>query len=99
MRKAPPRYYKLEPPIARIIDSRPAFDEALHNFTIFAVRSYYNRKTSAKYVHDFEVRNGLLRGSRIPIGKGVAIDAYSIRWIVTISRRTLLTSESLNGFP
>lgn len=68
----------------------------MHDFAVFAVRSYFDRNTCGKYTHDFKKRNGLVRGSRVPIGNGVAIDAYGILWIVAMSGRTLLTGEKLD---
>ncbi len=59
------------------------------------MRSAFGKEDCTKYAHDFEVGNGLLRGSRIPMGKGVAMDARGIRWLVGMSGRTLLAGESI----
>lgn len=54
LREVPLRSFDLGPPAARIVDGRPLFDEALHDFTVFAVRSYYDKSTGTKYTSDFE---------------------------------------------
>lgn len=70
-RPPPERSCGLKPPAARIADGTPSFTYALHDFSVFAIRSYFDRATCSRYEHDFESKNGLVRGSRVPMGKGV----------------------------
>lgn len=70
-------------------------NNVLSDYTALDLRSVKKGKQLNGYNFDFEVDNGLLCCTRVPRGKGVAIDAYGIRWIVVVSGRTLLTGDSL----
>jgi hypothetical protein len=80
------------------IMSLPITTKAVDDMTAYALltsRARTNCKVSAT---DFE-SNGMLRGKRPPRGKGVAIEAFGIRWIPEMCGRTLLTGTNLAKFP
>lgn len=88
--------YEMAPhPLHRVMTAHIPHDNALTDYTALAIRSARKGKQLNMYNFDFEVDHSLLRGTRVPKGKGVAMDAYGIHWIVIVSGRTLLTGSSL----
>jgi hypothetical protein len=77
-----------------IMTASPPTENTLDDTAIYALSVMQPRNANNVYKWDFEA-NGMVRKVRKPRGLAVAVEAYGIRWIVEIHRRTLLTGEKI----
>ncbi|OQD77741.1 hypothetical protein PENDEC_c002G03494 [Penicillium decumbens] len=76
--------------VNRGIPKGPLTDLTIYSIMVAHKRTHWCRDNDL----EFE-QNHMLRGARPPRGKGVAIEAFGIRWIPEVGARTLLTGEEL----
>ncbi|KAJ5475176.1 hypothetical protein N7539_008242 [Penicillium diatomitis] len=91
-----------EQPVQRCIDTHhdivhnmPSKDSPMDDLTVCALRSIMPKTEVHSWRRDVEKNNGWIRGTRVPKGKGVVVEAFGIRWIVVVGDKTVLTGESL----